>query len=201
MVFAAAIRSPARWTHLAALPLSRIAKYAFSSHHSRDLYCLRDQRKHNLKPLRYSIEANMQNKLSKAARAKRQLSVPTPAEMRLLQILWDRDEATVEDVVNAHPEKERPNYKTTQTLLRIMEQKGFITHESRGRVFVFRPLVPRKTIDYLSIQALVSRNFHGSTSGLLINLLEASPIKKKQLDELEAYMREYRKRYQLGDRE
>jgi BlaI family penicillinase repressor len=141
----------------------------------------------------------MRKKLLKVGREKQQLSVPTPAEMRLLQVLWDREEATVDDVVNAHPEKERPNYKTTQTLLRIMEQKGFITHESRGRVFVFRPLVPRKTIDHLSIQALVSRNFRGSASGLLINLLEASPIKKKQLDELEAYIREYRKRYQLGD--
>jgi predicted transcriptional regulator len=143
----------------------------------------------------------MQNNLSKAARAKRQLSVPTPAEMRLLQILWDREEATVEEVVNAHPQKKRPNYKTTQTLLRIMDEKGFITHESRGRSFVSRPSVARKAIDHLSIQALVSRNFHGSTSGLLIDLLEASPIKKKQLDELEAYMREYRKRYQPGDRE
>jgi predicted transcriptional regulator len=82
-----------------------------------------------------------------------------------------------------------------------MDEKGFITHESRGRSFVFRPSVARKTIDHLSIQALVSRNFHGSMSGLLIDLLEASPIKKKQLDELEAYMREYRKRYQPGDRE
>jgi BlaI family penicillinase repressor len=143
----------------------------------------------------------MRKKLLKVGREKQQLSVPTPAEMRLLQVLWDREEATVDDVVNAHPERERPNYKTTQTLLRIMEQKGFITHESRGRVFVFRPLVSRKTIDHLSIQALVSRNFRGSASGLLVNLLEASPIKKKQLDELEAYIREYRKRYQLGDRQ
>jgi BlaI family transcriptional regulator, penicillinase repressor len=143
----------------------------------------------------------MRKKLLKVGREKQQLSVPTPAEMRLLQVLWDREEATVDDVVNAHPEKERPNYKTTQTLLRIMEQKGFIAHESRGRVFVFRPLVSKKTIDQLSIQALVARNFRGSASGLLINLLEASPIKKKQLDELEAYIREYRKRYQLGDRQ
>jgi BlaI family penicillinase repressor len=131
----------------------------------------------------------------------KKLPVPTMAEMRLLQILWDLQEGTVEDVVNAHPEKERPHYKTTQTLLRIMEKKGFIAHESRGRVFVFRPLASRKTIDHLSVQALVSRNFHGSAAGLLINLLESSSIKKKELDELESYMREYRKKYQLGDRE
>ena len=143
----------------------------------------------------------MRKKLLKVGRAKRELTVPTAAEMRLLQILWDREEGTVEDVVNAHPKKEQPNYKTTQTLLRIMEQKGLITHESRGRVFVFRPLVSRKTIDHLSIQALVSRNFRGSASSLLMNLLEASPIKKTQLDELQAYIQEYRKRYEVGDPE
>jgi BlaI family transcriptional regulator, penicillinase repressor len=131
----------------------------------------------------------------------KKLPVPTPAEMRLLQILWDLKEGTVEDVVNAHPEKERPHYKTTQTLLRIMESKGFISHESRGRVFVFKPLASRKAIDQLSVQALVSRNFHGSAAGLLINLLETSAIKKKELDELESYIREYRKKYELGDSE
>lgn len=141
----------------------------------------------------------MQKKLITVGRAKQELPVPTPAELRLLQILWDREEGSVEDVVHAHPPKEQPNYKTTQTLLRIMEQKGFITHESRGRVFVFRPLVSRKAIDHMSIQALVSRNFRGSAAGLLVNLLEASPIKKKQFDEIEAYIREYRKRYGPDD--
>lgn len=143
----------------------------------------------------------MRKKSLRVGRAKQELPVPTPAEMRLLQILWDLEEGTVEDVVSSHPKKEQPNYKTTQTLLRIMEQKGFITHESRGRVFVFKPLVSRKAIDHLSIRALVSRNFRGSASSLLINLLETSPIKKQQLDELEAYIREYRKRYEPGDRE
>jgi predicted transcriptional regulator len=142
----------------------------------------------------------MKRKLLKAAKDKRQPPLPTAAEMRLLQFLWELEEATVEDLVNAHSEKERPNYKTTQTFLRIMEQKGLVTHEARGRVFVFRPLVSRKTIDHLSVKALVSRNFRGSAAGLLINLLEASLIKKKELDELEAYLQEYRKKQELGAR-
>jgi BlaI family transcriptional regulator, penicillinase repressor len=145
-------------------------------------------------------EAPMPDKHLKPGQAK-QLTVPTAAEMRLLQILWDLEQATVEDVVNAHSEKERPNYKTTQTLLRIMEKKGFITHEAQGRVFVFKPLVSRKTIDDLSVQALVSRNFHGSAAGLVMNLLEASPIKKTELDELEAYIREYRRKQVRGSRD
>ena len=143
----------------------------------------------------------MGNKLPGIGSGKKKLTVPTAAELRLLQILWELEEATVDDVVNAHPERERPHYKTTQTLLRIMENKEFISHEARGRVFVFRPLVSRKTIDQLSVQTLVSRNFQGSAAGLLVNLLESSSIKKKELDELESLMREYRKKYELGDRE
>jgi BlaI family transcriptional regulator, penicillinase repressor len=131
----------------------------------------------------------------------KKLPVPTAAEMRLLQILWDLGEGTVEGVVNAHPERERPHYKTTQTLLRIMETKGFISHEARGRVFVFKPEVSRKVIDQLAVQALVSRNFQGSAASLLVNLLESSEIKKTELDELESYMREYRKKYELDDHE
>jgi BlaI family penicillinase repressor len=143
----------------------------------------------------------MRNKLPGIGSGNKKLTVPTAAELRLLQILWELEEATVDDVVNAHPERERPHYKTTQTLLRIMENKEFISHEARGRVFVFRPLVSRNTIDQLSVQALVSRNFQGSAAGLLVNLLESSSIKKKELDELESLMREYRKKYELGDRE
>ncbi len=128
-----------------------------------------------------------------SAKPAKQLTVPTEAEMRLLQILWDLEEGSVEDVVNAHSPKDRPNYKTTQTLLRIMEKKRFIGHEARGRVFVFRPLVSRKKIDDLCVKTLVSRNFRGSAAGLLLNLLESTPIKKRELEELEAYIREYRK--------
>ena len=74
-----------------------------------------------------------------------------------------------------------------------MEKKQFITHEVRGRVFVFKPFVSRKKIDHLCVRNLVSRNFRGSAAGLLLNLLESTPIKKRELDELEAYIREYRK--------
>jgi predicted transcriptional regulator len=136
-----------------------------------------------------------QNKIQE----RRKFLLPSPAEVRLLHILWDKGEATVEDVVKAHPVKKRPNYKTTQTLLRIMEQKGFIAHESQGRVFVFRPLISRKTVDHGFVRTLLSQNFGGSASGLFVNLLEAAPMPKKELDELEEYLREYRKKSELND--
>lgn len=126
--------------------------------------------------------------------------LPTAGELRLLQILWDIGKATVEDVVNAHPARERPNYKTTQTLLRIMEQKGFISHETKGRVFVFRPLISRRTIDHRSVQALLSQNFAGSPAELILNLFETATMKENDLEELEAQIREYRRKNELNRR-
>jgi BlaI family penicillinase repressor len=138
----------------------------------------------------------MANRTAKSGLEKRPLTVPTAAEMRLLHVLWDQEEATVEEVVNAHHEKERPNYKTTQTLLRIMEKKGYIVHKSRGRVFVFRPVVSRKVIENLSVQTMISRNFRGSMAGLIINRLESVPVKKKEIETLEAYIQDYRKKHE-----
>jgi BlaI family penicillinase repressor len=132
--------------------------------------------------------------LSKRVKGTRGKQLPTPSELRLLQILWDSGQGTVDDVVNAHPARNRPNYKTTQTLLRIMEEKGFIAHKNKGRVFVFTPLISRKAIDKMSIQTLLSQNFGGSPTGLFLNLLEATKVKEKDLDELEAQIREYRKK-------
>lgn len=126
--------------------------------------------------------------------------LPTAGELRLLRILWDRGEATVEEVVNAHPPRSRPNYKTTQTLLRIMEDKGFITHKAQGRVFVFSPLVSRKTIDQRSVHVLLSQNFAGSASGLFLNLLGAAKVKESELDKIEAQIREYREKNGSGPR-
>jgi BlaI family transcriptional regulator, penicillinase repressor len=119
--------------------------------------------------------------------------LPTRAEMRILQTLWDLGQGTVEDVINQHSPATRPNYKTTQTILRIMEQKGLVRHESRGRVFVFQPCVTREKIGRLSVQNLLHQNFGGSTTELMVNLLETTRVDEKELRELESLIRNYRR--------
>ncbi|MBZ5532221.1 MAG: BlaI/MecI/CopY family transcriptional regulator [Acidobacteriia bacterium] len=123
--------------------------------------------------------------------------LPTRAEMRILQVLWDLEQATVEEVINHASLAPRPNYKTTQTILRIMEEKSLVRHVSRGRVFVFEPCVTRDQVGRLSVQTLLEQNFGGSPAQLLVNLLEAGPVKEPELEELEALIRNYRK--QKGD--
>lgn len=118
-------------------------------------------------------------------------AMPSKGELRILQVLWNLGQATVEDVVNHHSPK-KPNYKTTQTLLRIMEQKGFATHFVRGRGFVFVPLVTREQIGRLSVRTLLHQNFGGSPAELLVNLIESARIDNTELEELERIIRSYR---------
>src|SRR5260370_19628991 len=74
-------------------------------------------------------------------RQTKKLVLPTPAEFGLLQILWRIGEGTIDEIVEASGQHPRPNYKTVQTLLRIMERKGQVGHSHQVPAFLFLPLV------------------------------------------------------------
>jgi BlaI family transcriptional regulator, penicillinase repressor len=118
--------------------------------------------------------------------------VPTRSELRILNALWDLGQGTVEDVTRYRGFSRRPNYKTTQTLLRIMEQKGLVRHVIRGRVFLFVPCVTREDVGKVSVRRLLEQNFGGSPAELLVNLLESGPVDESELQELESLIRKYR---------
>jgi BlaI family transcriptional regulator, penicillinase repressor len=118
--------------------------------------------------------------------------LPTAGEHKLLEILWRIREGTIEDVIEAAEQSPRPNYKTVQTMLRIMEGKKLVTHRVRGRAFVYQPRVARNRIGRLSIRSLLDRHFGGSRSELLLNLLDDEPIDPAELKDLEELIRHRR---------
>ena len=118
--------------------------------------------------------------------------LPTRSELRILNALWDLGQGTVEDVTRHRTFSRRPNYKTTQTLLRIMEQKGLVRHLIRGRVFLFTPCVTREEVGKGSVRQLLEQNFGGSPAELLVNLLESARVDESELEQLESLIRKYR---------
>jgi BlaI family transcriptional regulator, penicillinase repressor len=129
----------------------------------------------------------------RGVRVSRPIVIPTAAEFRLLEILWRLKEGTIEDFVRASEKDSALNYKTVQTVLRIMENKKFVTHSLRGRAFVYRPRVQRHEVSRVSLRSLLERYFRGSRSELLVNLLENERIGAGELEELEGLIRSYRK--------
>lgn len=119
--------------------------------------------------------------------------LPTQSELQILHALWDLGQGSVEDIINHSSFPRRPNYKTTQTLLRIMEQKGLVRHEISGRLFLFVPCITRDEVGKSSVRRLLEQNFGGSPAELLVNLLESESIKESELEELETLIRKLRK--------
>ena len=132
--------------------------------------------------------------MKRRLRSRTKVLLPTDAELLILDALWELGEGTVEDIVNRSPSNPRANYKTVQTLLRIMENKGFVQHTTRGRAFVFMSCVTRDEIGRVSAKRLVDRNFQGSHTAMLMNLLDGNHIKEDELDALERLIQQYRQR-------
>jgi predicted transcriptional regulator len=118
--------------------------------------------------------------------------LPTRGEMRILNVLWELGQATVDEVIKHPSFGTPPNYKTTQTLLRIMEEKGLARHVNRGRVFVFSPCVTREQVARLSVQNLLEQTFAGSLTEMMVGVIEAGSVKESELEELESLIRRYR---------
>lgn len=110
----------------------------------------------------------------------------TDAEARVMAVLWRLKSATVADVVAALKKKRPLTYSTVQTMLRILETKGYVAHNKVARAFVFRPLVDERSARSRALRHLVGRLFNGSPSLLVLNVLEDEHIHPDELARVKA---------------
>ena len=101
-----------------------------------------------------------------------------------MQVLWEKGQATVSEVVASLSTRPRPAYNTVLTLLNIMEKKGFVTHRKDGRAFVYSPVIDRVEASRSALKALINRFFEGSPGLLMLNLMEDEQLSPDALKEL-----------------
>jgi len=114
----------------------------------------------------------------------------TDAETRIMAVLWERTTATVADDVAALNKKRTVSYSTVQTILRILEGKGYVSHEKVGRAFIFRPRVDERQARRRALRHLMTRMFNGSPSLLVLNVLEDEQIDSDELVRLKKVIEE-----------
>jgi predicted transcriptional regulator len=115
----------------------------------------------------------------------RRRSVPlTEVEQRLMEIVWATGPATVGQVVEALPEIDRPAYNTVQTMMKILERKGYVKHRNEGRAFVYQAVVDRDSAARTALSHVVQRFFGGSSRALALNLIQGDHLTDDELDEL-----------------
>jgi predicted transcriptional regulator len=122
--------------------------------------------------------------------ARRRSIILTDGELRLMRVLWKRTRATVADVLADLDERPRPAYNTVLTMLRILEQKGYVTHEKGGRAFVYVPRVNEAAARRSALGHLLGRLFEDSPSLLLVNLLEHGPMDTAEIGRLKRLIEE-----------
>ena len=116
--------------------------------------------------------------------ARRQSPALTDAEARVMAVLWRLRSASVGDVVTALNQARAVTYSTVQTILRILEKKGYVTHDKVARAFVYRPVVDERQARRRALRHLVSRLFEGSPSLLVLNVLEDEEIDPTERERL-----------------
>ncbi|NUN01529.1 MAG: BlaI/MecI/CopY family transcriptional regulator [Bryobacteraceae bacterium] len=114
----------------------------------------------------------------------------TDAELRLMEVLWDRGPSTVGEVTEALPKGVELAYSSVLTTLRILEQKGYARHEKRGRAFVYAPLIRRRDAQTSAVRHLLGRFFEDSPELLVLNVLEDERLSAAELRKLRKMIEE-----------
>ena len=106
----------------------------------------------------------------------------TEAELRLMEIVWDKGTATVGEVAAALAGEPALAYNTVLTTLRILEQKGYVGHTMarEGRAFVYHAVVDRKQASRNAVRHVVRRFFADSPGLLVLNLLDDGDLSEKE---------------------
>ena len=116
--------------------------------------------------------------------ARRKSSHLTDAELRLMEVLWEKGAATVSEVVGAVAGEAPLAYSTVLTTLRILENKGYLRHKKEGRAFVYRPVVAREKAQESAIKHVLRRFFEDSPELLVLKLVERKKITADHLNRL-----------------
>ena len=95
----------------------------------------------------------------------------TDAELRVMQVLWAHERATVGDVVAQLAETHRLAYNTVLTTLGILERKGYVRHEKDGRAFAYLPVVDQSEARQSALSQVLNRFFDNSPRALVLDLL------------------------------
>jgi predicted transcriptional regulator len=108
----------------------------------------------------------------------------TEAELRLMNVLWDRGQGSVGEVAEALDANPPLAYNTILTTLRILEAKGYVRHSKESRAFIYEPLVGRDEASTGALRQLLARFFDNSPELLVANLLKDEKLRKRDLDRL-----------------
>jgi BlaI family transcriptional regulator, penicillinase repressor len=110
----------------------------------------------------------------------------TRAEEEIMQVLWRLEKAFVKDIVAQLPEP-KPAYNTVSTIVRILQEKGFVGHTAYGKTHEYHPLVPKEDYSKFLMKGMVNSYFGGSLQRMVSFFVKHNDV---TLTEFESLMHE-----------
>ena len=107
----------------------------------------------------------------------------TKAEEQIMQVLWQIEKGFVKDVLDELPEP-KPAYNTVSTIIRILQEKGFVSHNSYGKSHEYFPIVSKDNYSSFATEKLVEGYFQNSFSSLFSFFSKKGKIDVKDADEI-----------------
>ena len=106
---------------------------------------------------------------------------PTPAELEILDILWEKKKATVREVFTEIIRRRPAKYTTVLKLLQIMQSKGLVVRDEKDRAHIYRARPSKKDTQKKLVGTLVEKVFRGSALSLVQHVLETKPATNEEL--------------------
>lgn len=110
----------------------------------------------------------------------------TDAERRIMDVLWETGEASVQDITDVLSDEHQLAYTTVLTTIRIMVDKGYVDFRKEGRAHIYHPLVSRDQVQNNALGALVKSFFGGSPQRLAQHLVETDNLTLEDIERLRA---------------
>jgi BlaI family transcriptional regulator, penicillinase repressor len=108
----------------------------------------------------------------------------TGQELEIMKVVWEREQATVRDVYEALLERRKVAYTTVMTMMKILEQKGYLKKSQEERAYVYRPAQPKGQVIGGMVREFINRVFNGSAEPLLVHLVEEHHLSPKDLEDI-----------------
>ena len=108
----------------------------------------------------------------------------TGQELEIMKVVWERQTATVRDVYEALLERRKVAYTTVMTMMKILENKGYLLRKQVDRAYLYRPAQPKNRVIRALVRDFVNRVFNGSAEPLLVHLIEDRRLTPDELDEI-----------------
>jgi len=104
-------------------------------------------------------------------------------EEQIMQVFWQLEKAFIKEVIPELPDP-KPHYNSVATMIKILEEKGFLAHESVGNIFRYYPIISKDEYQRHAMKDIVSQYFNNSYSTMLAFFAKEQKISEEELQEI-----------------